>query len=128
VSAWLSRVQPGLQPIARRLDRLLRQALPGAVCGVKWGVPFYGLPGIGWIAAVNSFQAHVKLVLFAGRSLRPPLPAGKGRNAIDFRTLAELDEKRIRGWLRQAKRIPGWQLKTFPGRTAPPRTRPSRRG
>ena len=108
IEAWLDRVKPELQPLARRIDRLIMKAMPGAVCAVKWRAPFYGLPGQGWIAAINSFKAHVKLLFFAGRALKPMLPEGKNHNAIDFRSEDELDEKKIKAWLQQAKKLPGW--------------------
>jgi hypothetical protein len=110
VEAWLERVKPELQPLVRRLDQLILEAMPDAVCAVKWRVPFYGLTGQGWIAAINSFKAHVKLLFFRGSALKPRLPAGQGHNAIDFHSGEELlrDEKRVKAWLQQAKKLPGW--------------------
>ena len=108
VKAWLGGVKPELQPLTRRIDRLVMKAMPDAVCAVKWGAAFYGLPGQGWIAGMNSFKAHVKLLLFAGRKLKPMLPEGKGHNAVDFHSADELDEKQVNAWLKQAKKLPGW--------------------
>ena len=108
VEAWLNRVKPELQPLVRRIDRLILEAMPDAVCAVKWNVPFYGLPGQGWIAALNSFKAHVKLLFFAGSALKPMPPAGKGHNAIDFHSEEDFDEKQVKAWLQQAKKLPGW--------------------
>src|SRR3954470_17784848 len=92
VEAWLVRVKPELQPLARRIDALILQAMPDAVCAVKWTAPFYGLPGQGWITAINSFKAHVKLLFFAGKALKPMPPEGNSNNAIDFHSAEELDE------------------------------------
>jgi hypothetical protein len=116
VEVWLGRVKPELQLLARRLDQIILEALPDALCAVKWGVPFYGLPGHGWITAINSFKAHVKLLFFKGGALKPTLPAGKGNNAIDFHSDEELRlaEKQVKAWLQQAKKLPGWNLKNFP--------------
>ena len=110
VEAWLDGVKPELQPLVRRLDQLILKAMPSAVCAVKWNVPFYGLLGQGWIAALNSFKAHVKLLFFAGGALEPMPPADKGHNAIDFRSNGEFDEnkKQAKAWLRQAKKLSGW--------------------
>jgi hypothetical protein len=120
IEAWFEHPNSGMQPIARRLDRLIMEAMPKAVCAVKWGAPFYGLPGQGWIAAINSFKAHVKLLFFKGRALKPMLPTGKGHNAIDFHSLEELrlNEKQVKVWLNQAKKLPGWGLKSFPSKAA----------
>ena len=116
IELWLDGVKPELQPLVRRLDRLVLVAMPDAVCAIKWGVPFYGLPGKGWIAAINSFKAHVKLLFFKSSLLKPRLPAGKGHNAIDFHSGEELNEneKQVKAWLRQAANLPGWNLKNFP--------------
>jgi hypothetical protein len=116
VDAWLDRVKPEHQPLVRRLDQLILEAMPDAVCAVKfrkptnpWGVPFYGLPGQGWIVSVNSFKAHVKLMFFAGSALDPmPLAAVPHARAIDFHSDAEFDEKQVKAWLQQAKKLPGW--------------------
>src|SRR5262249_8765713 len=82
VEAWLDRVKPEQQALVRRLDQLILEAMPDAVCAMKfrkptnsWGVPFYGLPGQGWIVSVNSFKAHVKLMFFARGALKPMPPA-----------------------------------------------------
>jgi hypothetical protein len=110
VEAWLGRVKPELQSLVRRIDALILQAVPDAVCAVKWNAPFYGLPGQGWMAAINSFKAHVKLLFFAGSALKPAPPEGKSNNAIDFHSAEELDEneKQVKAWLQQAKKLPGW--------------------
>jgi hypothetical protein len=108
VEIWLARAKPELQPLVRRLDRLILEAMPDAVCAVKWGTPFYGRRGQGWIAAINAFKAHVKLLFFRGGDLKPRLPAGKEHKAIDFRAEGGIDEKQVKAWLRQAKKLPGW--------------------
>jgi hypothetical protein len=80
--------------------------MPDAVCAVKWNVPFYGLPGQGWVAAVSSFKANVKLLLFARSVLKPKPPAGKGHNAIDFHS--DDNEQQVKPWLQQGRKLTGW--------------------
>ena len=108
VEAWLTRVKPELQPIAYRLDELIMEAMPDAVCAIKWNSAFYGLKGQGWITSLNSFKAHVKLIFFDGSALKPMLPSGKDNTYIDYRALEDLDEKQVKAWLKQAKKLPGW--------------------
>ena len=69
VEAWLHRVKPELQPLVRRIDRLVLEAMPHVVCAVKWGVPFYGLPGQGWIAGVNSNEKQLEAWLRQAKKL-----------------------------------------------------------
>jgi hypothetical protein len=117
VEAWLEHVKPEQQRLVRRLDQLIMGAIPEAVCAVKFrkptnplGVPFYGQPGRGWIASVNSLKDQVRLIFFAGRALKPmpPLAAPPQARGIDFHSDDEFDEKRLKAWLQQAKRLPGW--------------------
>lgn len=117
VEAWLTHVKPDHQSIVRRIDALILKAIPDAVCAVKfrkpsnpWGVPFYGLAGTGWIVSVNSLKAQVRLIFFAGNALKPipPLAAPPKARAIDVSTGDELDERQIKAWLQQARKLPGW--------------------
>ena len=105
------------QRLVRHLDRLILQAVPDAVCAVKFrkpsnplGVPFYGLKDGGWIASVNSLKGRVRLIFFAGRDLKPmpPLAAPPKARGIDYASDDEVDEKQFKSWLQQAKKLPGW--------------------
>ena len=117
VEAWLDHVSAEQQPIVRRLDRLIFEAMPDAVCAIKFrkpsnpfGVPFYGLPGGGWVTSINSLKAQVRMIFFAGRSLEPmpPFAAPPQARGIDFRSEDDVDDKQLKSWLRQAKKLPGW--------------------
>jgi hypothetical protein len=117
VEAWLDHVKPEQQSVVRMLDRLILDAMPDAVCAVKFrkpsnplGVPFYGLPDRGWIVSVNALKARVRMIFFAGRTLKPmpPLATPPQARGIDFSSEEDVDEKRLRAWLQQAKKLPGW--------------------
>lgn len=117
VEAWLHHVQPEHRSLVRRIDALILETVPDAVCAVKfrkptnrWGVPFYGVSGKGWIVSVNSLKARVRLIFFAGNVLKPvpPLAAPPRARAVDVRSDGELDERQIKAWLQQAKKLPGW--------------------
>jgi hypothetical protein len=117
VEAWLDHVKPEQQRLVRRLDALIVQAMPRGVSVVKfrkptnpWGVLFYGLPGRGWIVSVNSLKAQVRVIFFAGNSLKPmpPLAAPPRARAIDVYGDKKLDERQITAWLKQAMKLPGW--------------------
>lgn len=117
VKAWLDGVPTEQRRLARRIDALIRATTPGAVSGIKYrkpsaplGVPFYGLPETGWITFVNSLKGRLRITFYAGGSLKPkpPIVAPGGARAIDIAAEAELDEKQIAAWLRQAKDLKGW--------------------
>ncbi|MEP6695182.1 MAG: DUF1801 domain-containing protein [Chloroflexota bacterium] len=117
VVAWLKGIEPAQRGLARRLDQLILDAVPGAVSAVKFrkptnplGVPFYGLPDKAWIVSMNSLKGRVRVNFFSGNALKPlpPLAAPPRARAIDLPPGDELDEKQIKAWLRQAKTLPGW--------------------
>lgn len=117
VEEWLGHVPPQQRSLVRRIDRLVLEAVPGAVSAIKFrkpsnpfGVPFYGLAGKGWIVSVNSLKAQVRMVFFAGNSLEPvpPLAAPPRARAVDVRSEEELDDRQIKSWLKQAQKLPGW--------------------
>ena len=72
-------------------------------------MPFYGRTGDGWIVGLNALKAQVRLAFFAGNAFKPmpPLAARPGR-AVDIGSNEELDERQIKAWLQQAKKLPGW--------------------
>jgi len=117
VQAALAQVAPEQRRLAKRLDRLILAAVPGAVSRVKYrkpsqplGVPFYGLADAGWFVHLNPLKSRVRLTFVAGGKLRPrpPLPAPGGARAIDIASEEELDEKQLTAWLQQAMKLPGW--------------------
>lgn len=117
VETWLKHVKPEQQSVARRIDAIILDAVPGVVSAVKFrkpsnplGVPFYGIAGGGWLVSVNSLKAAVRLNFFAGNSLKPmpPLAAPPKARAVDVPSDDDLDERQIKSWLQQAKKLPGW--------------------
>lgn len=110
VQAWLAAQRADQRPTLERLDALITATIPGVKKALKWSMPMYGLPGKGWIAHIAAFKEHVALGFFAGAQLEPPLPEGegKGMRRVKLRAPADYDEARLRGWIEQAARIPGW--------------------
>jgi len=111
VRAWIDLLPEWQSARARRVDAVVTRTLPAVRRAVRWHGAWYGIPGGGWFLAMASFKAHLKLVFFDGASLSPPPPvalAAKPRRALDIREGDALDEKRLAGWMRQARRLPGW--------------------
>ena len=117
VKAWLAGIAPEQRGLARRIDALIVKTVPGVVSAIKYrkpsaplGVPFYGLAETGWLLHVNDLKGRVRLTFYAGGALRPapPLPSPAGSRAIDIPNDAEVDEKQLAAWLKQATKLPGW--------------------
>lgn len=115
VQEWLANLDPDQRAIAKSFDRLAREELAGVVRAIKWNVPFYGLPGHGWVAAMASLTNYVKVSFFGGSDLQPPPPVGTASRGKSGRTryihLAsprDIDERQLRSWLRQTQDVEGW--------------------
>lgn len=125
VQDWIDSVKPEHSSIVIRIDKLIRELIPGVQCTTKWhkpsqplGIPFYGLQGRGWMIAMWSFKDRLGLGFISGSLLNPEPPVSsmagpwnKGEvkaRRIDIHNESEFDEKLIRFWLEQARDLPGW--------------------
>lgn len=106
---------PSTKPrIAKRVDALLEETLPGLQRCIKWGLAFYGV-GNGWVLSVGGFVGHVKVNFFHGQALKPVPPVGQGKyvRSVDLVSLDDIDERQLVAWFKQAA--------TFAGMGAPKR-------
>jgi hypothetical protein len=126
VRAWIVGVKLEHRSLVNRIDALIGEVIPDIRRAIKWrkpsqplGVPFYGLPGQGWIAAMWSFKDRVGLGFIAGTLLDPEPPvtsmagpwnrgASMKARRIDIHDESEFDEAQIRSWLEQVRDLPGW--------------------
>src|SRR3954468_547023 len=74
VQAYIASLEPWQAAIARRVDALVVEHVPGVRKAVRWHNPFYGVEGQGWFLAFAAFQHHVKFSFFKGTSLEPVPP------------------------------------------------------
>ena len=126
VRAWIAGVKPEHRSLVKRIDALISEMIPSVRRAIKWrkpsqtlGVPFYGLPGHGWIVAMWSFKDRVGVGFIAGTRLHPEPPVtsmagpwNRGTSAkarrIDIHDESEFDEAQLRSWLEQSRELPGW--------------------
>ncbi len=108
IAAWSEQVMPGLQPIVRHLDGLIRRTIPGAQYAVKWKKAYYGLPGRGWIIEMVAYDVSVNLVFFGGAKFDPQPPLGEGSRYVKIHSLEEAKQAVIGSWIEQAAKAPGW--------------------
>lgn len=104
-------VIPDMQPMAKRVDALIREAIPGLHYAIKWGKVFYGLPTRGWIIEMCPYQVSLNVLFFAGADFDSPPPLGTvGRSRyVKLRSLEEVEEPLLHQWIRQAARMDGWK-------------------
>ena len=108
IAAWSEQVMPGLQPIVRHLDGLIRRTIPDAQYAVKWKKAYYGLPGRGWIIEMVAYDVSVNLVFFGGAEFDPQPPLGEGSRYVKIHSLEEAKAAVIGSWVVQAAKAPGW--------------------
>ena len=110
MQAYIASMEPWQAAIARRVDALVVEHVPGVRKAMRWHCPFYGVQGQGWFLAFNAFQYHVKFSFFKGSSLKPVPPVGQAKDvrSLDVRESDALDEQQLAAWIKQAASIPGW--------------------
>jgi hypothetical protein len=111
IEDWMRRVMPDLQPIVKRLDGSIREAIPGLRYAVKWKKAYYGLPNLGWILEMVAYDVSVNVVFFGGADFDPPPPLGDTDRSryVKVKTLEDAQGPDMHTWIEQAGRVPGWK-------------------
>ncbi len=101
---------PKMQPLATRVDEIIREIVPEAQFAAKWGTAWYGLPNLGWIIEMTAYHVSLNIGFPGGGDFDPPPPLGDaGRSRyIKLRSLEEVESPEIRMWIKQATTVPGW--------------------
>ena len=114
VRAYIAAMPGWKSEVGRRLDGLIRRAVPGVRKAVKWNSPFYGAPdGEGWFLSYHCFAKYVKVTFFRGASLRPAPPVESRHEAVRYFHIHEddsLDEAQFGDWVKQASLLPGERM------------------
>lgn len=110
IDDWMTRIMPDLQPIVARLDELIRDELPDARYAIKWKKAYYGLPDRGWLIELVAYDVSVNVVFLGGADFGSPPPLGDSDRSryIKVKSLDEIDEEELRGWIRNAGQVDGW--------------------
>ena len=120
VQAYIAAMPGWKSDVGRRVDAIIRRAVPSVRKAVRWNSPFYGVEGQGWFLGMHCFTKHVKLAFFRGTSLRP-VPPGESKHKevryLDVHGDEQLDQAQLAAWIRQAAALPGW----VPGTDSDPR-------
>lgn len=111
IEDWIRRVMPDLHPIVKELDEMIRETIPGLHYAIKWNKAHYGLPELGWMIEMVSYNVSVNVVFFGGADFDPPPPLGDTDRSryVKVRTLEEARVPEMHEWIKQAGRVPGWE-------------------
>ena len=110
IADWMKRLMPDLQPIVRKLDEMIRDAIPGLQYAVKWKKAYYGLPDHGWLIEMVAYDVSVNVVFFGGADFDTPPPLGTTDRTryVKVKSLDELDQPEMSEWIENASRVDGW--------------------
>jgi hypothetical protein len=110
IEDWLGSMMPGLQPLLRCIDELIREVLPGLRYAIKWKRAWYELPGRGWVIELAAYDVSANVVFHGGADFEPPPPLGEtGRvRYVKLRSIEEAQGPELRAWIEQAGRTDGW--------------------
>ena len=109
IDDWMRRVMPDLHPIVERLDDMICETIPELQYALKWKKAYYGLPDLGWVIEMVSYDVSVNVVFLGGADFDPAPPLGSGRSRyVKVKTLEEAQTPDMKAWIEQAGRTPGW--------------------
>ena len=110
IEKWFRRVMPDLNPIVKRLDKLICDTIPGLHYAIKWRRAYYGLPELGWIIEMVAYDVSVNVVFLGGGDFDPAPPLGDTDRSryVKVKTLQEVQRPEMRNWIEQAGHVPGW--------------------
>ena len=111
IDAWMRSQMPDLQPIVTGLDGLIRDTLSDLHYAVKWKKAYYGVPGQGWVIEMVAYDVSVNIVFLGGADFDSPPPLGDSDRLryVKVKSWDEVDQDQMRGWVREAGRVAGWE-------------------
>lgn len=113
VQAWIAAAPGWKGDVARRLDTLIGQTVPGVYRAVKWNTPFYGFEGQGWFLGFHCMTKYIKVAFFRGTSLNPMPPVESKQKEVRYFHIhenEEIDEAQFAAWVKQASELPGEKM------------------
>jgi hypothetical protein len=111
IDEWLRRQMPELQNIVKRLDKVIRTALPDLYYAVNRKRAYYGLSKFGWVIEVVAYDVSVNVVFLGGADFDPPPPLGTTDRTryLKVMTLEDTARPELHSWINQAGHTIGWK-------------------
>ena len=91
----------------------MREVVPHVRTAVRWNSPFYGVDGNGWFLSLHCFTKYVQITWLNGSGLESPPVKTSKHEAVRYTDIGqhdEIDDDRLRHWIRQAAELPGDDL------------------
>ena len=113
VRAYIAAMPGWKRDVGRRIDAIVKRAVPDAQKAVKWNSPFYGVEGQGWFLAFHCMTKYVKVTFFRGSALSPVPPVESKHEDVRYFHIHEgdqVDESQFIDWVTQASQLPGEKM------------------
>ncbi|TLM76868.1 DUF1801 domain-containing protein [Microbulbifer harenosus] len=108
IGEWIANTKPALNPVASRLDKVIRQELKDPRYAIKWGKAYYGSTQFGWCIELVAYDVSVNVVFLNGSQLDNPPELGDETRYVKVRTLEEAQSTQVLEWIKQSCRMSGW--------------------
>ena len=110
IDEWCRHLMPDLQPIVKRLDALIREAVSDLDYAVHRKRAYFGLPKLGWIIEIAAYDVSVNVLFLGGADFESPPPLGTTDRTryIKVTSVEEAQTPELQNWIKQAGRTPGW--------------------
>jgi hypothetical protein len=113
VQAYIKAMPGWKQPIGRKLDALIEDAVPDVQKAVKWNSPFYGMDKDVWFLNFHCFTKYVKVTFLEGTKLDPKPPESSKHEKVRYLNIYEdkpFDEAQFTDWVKQASKLDGEKM------------------
>jgi hypothetical protein len=112
IEDWMAnRIMPGMQSMIKKIDSVIHDSIPNLHYAIKWGNAYYGTSELGWLIEVAAYDVSANIVFLNGAAFapQPPLGAGGETRYIKLKTIDELDDKSVIGFIKQSGSMDGWK-------------------
>ncbi len=110
VEEWFDDSMPKVQPLLKKLDKMIRAELKDPQYAVKWQKAYYGNEKLGWVIELAGYHKSVNVVFLAGSKFASPPPSGEGDSRyIKIQHDDEIPEANLKKWIKTALKTPGWK-------------------
>lgn len=111
INEWIDRQMPDLQPIIKKLDKMIRDELTDPQYAIKWKKAYYGTPELGWVVEMVAYDVSVNVVFLGGADFDSPPPLGNTDCSRYFKvkSMGELEDSDMASWVKNAATVDGWK-------------------
>ena len=109
IDEWIGKQMPDLQPILKKLDKMIRDELSDPQYALKWKKAYYGNVELGWVIEMVAYDVSVNIVFLGGADFdsAPPLGNTDRSRYIKVKTLDDVEDSEMAAWVENAAKVEG---------------------